>query len=238
MSRSFIAFYSDDYQRKTQHLDTLQHGAYFLLLQHCWTHGSIPPQPEARAAIARMTLKAWQKIAPVADAFFDAEGRNKRASEEIEKADLIRTKRAIAGKLGGLRSGTSKAIAKLQQTSSKQAAFATQLPSNCVPIQNVDIKTTTDRVERADGSKLTATPQLLASIHRRQARPRKDPTTLSPLYLAGWRLLASSSCRLPDCQSRRLPSLTRSSPRSRDTGRPRQRRTNTTLRPIGWSSRA
>jgi uncharacterized protein YdaU (DUF1376 family) len=61
MSRQFIAFYSGDYQRKTRHLSTEQHGAYLLLLMHCWTHGSIPPQPEARAAIARMTLRDWQR---------------------------------------------------------------------------------------------------------------------------------------------------------------------------------
>ena len=124
MSRAFIAFYSGDYQRKTQHVSTEQHGAYLLLLMHCWAHGSIPPQPEARAAIARMTLTAWQKIAPVADAFFDAEGRNKHASEEIAKAEHLSAMRALAGKLRGHRSGTSKAIAKLQQTSGRPAAFA------------------------------------------------------------------------------------------------------------------
>jgi uncharacterized protein YdaU (DUF1376 family) len=171
MSRQFIAFYSGDYQRKTQHLSTEQHGAYLLLLMHCWSHGAIPPQPEARAAIARMTLKGWQKIAPTIDAFFDAEGHNKRATEEIAKADAISTKRALAGKIGGHRSGTSKAIAALQPAIAKQApstheAFAKHLPSNCVAIQNQNIETTTDRVERA---RLTATPQLLASIRGRSA---------------------------------------------------------------------
>jgi len=140
MSRAFIAFYSGDYQRKTQHVSTEQHGAYLLLLMHCWAHGSIPPQPEARAAIARMTLKGWHKIAPTIDAFFDAEGRNKHASEEIAKAEHLSTKRALAGKLRGHRSGTSKAIAKLQQTSGRPAAFAKHLPSNCVAIQNQNKK--------------------------------------------------------------------------------------------------
>ena len=125
MSRAWIAFYMGDYQKKTQHLDTLQHGAYFLLLQHCWTNGSIPAEPASRAAIARMPLKAWQKIAPIIDPFFDGDGRNKRASEEIEKAEIIRTKRAIAGKQGGYASGISKAIAMAER--SKRIANAKQI---------------------------------------------------------------------------------------------------------------
>lgn len=144
MSRAFVAFYMGDYQKKTQHLDTLQHGAYSLLLQHCWTHGSIPIEPAARAAIARMTLPSWKKIAPIINAFFDAEGRNKRATEEIEKSERIRLQRAIAGRKGGFTSGTSKAIAKGQQDRSKDVANATrslqqpvqQKHGICVPNKN------------------------------------------------------------------------------------------------------
>jgi uncharacterized protein YdaU (DUF1376 family) len=127
MSRAFIAFYMGDYQKKTQHLDTLQHGAYSLLLQHCWTHGSIPLEPSARAAIARMTLPAWKKIAPVIDRFFDVEGRNKRATKEIERAERISLKRAMAGQKGGFKSGISKSIAKGHQLRSNEIANATDL---------------------------------------------------------------------------------------------------------------
>lgn len=126
MSRSWIAFYMGDYQKKTQHLDTLQHGAYSLLLQHCWTHGCIPLEASSRAAIARMTLPAWKKIAATIDAFFDGDGCNKRATEEIAKAEVIRTKRAIAGARGGTRSGISKAIARGER--SKHEANAYQTP--------------------------------------------------------------------------------------------------------------
>jgi len=144
MSRAFVAFYMGDYQKKTQHLDTLQHGAYSLLLQHCWTHGSIPLEPSARAAIARMTLPAWKKIAPVINAFFDAEGKNKRATKEIERAERISLKRAMAGQKGGFSSGVSKSIAKGKQMRSNEVANATDLlkqtgkqkPSNCEPIKN------------------------------------------------------------------------------------------------------
>jgi len=184
MSRPFIAFYAGDYQRKTQHLDTLQHGAYFLLLQHCWTHGSIPLEPASRAAIARMTLPAWKKIAPAIDAFFDAEGRNKRATEEIQKAEVISTKRALAGRSGGIRSGISKAVANgkqmLQQAGSKPVANGIangqQNRGICEAIQNINFKTSTGRVERCDGDKpkppnLTTREELEALIAaRRQGR--------------------------------------------------------------------
>lgn len=125
MSRQFIAFYMGDYQKKTQHLTTEQHGAYFLLLQHCWIHGSIPADPGSRAAIARLSLSQWKKMAPIIDAFFNDDGTNPRASEEIEKAERKWAQRVIAGKKGGERSGVSRAInagskieAKSKQTGS------------------------------------------------------------------------------------------------------------------------
>lgn len=152
MSVPFIAFYPGDYQRKTQHLTTLQHGALFLLLQHCWTHGAIPLEPAQRAAIARLGEREWQKVAPAIDPFFDASGRNKRAAEEHAKAEIIRTKRALAGRIGGLQSGRSKAVATgkqmLQQTLSKHRAAVEQPLSICVATQISNIKTTTSRVER------------------------------------------------------------------------------------------
>jgi uncharacterized protein YdaU (DUF1376 family) len=169
MSRAFVAFYMGDYQKKTQHLDTLQHGAYSLLLQHCWTHGSIPLEPAARAAIARMTLPAWKKIAPIINAFFDVDGRNKRATEEIEKSERIRLKRSIAGRSGGHQAGISKAIAKGQQIRSNELANARQnsqqKPGYCEPNKNSKLESflTTarelvDETKQTGGSLATALP--------------------------------------------------------------------------------
>jgi uncharacterized protein YdaU (DUF1376 family) len=126
MSRAFVAFYMGDYQKKTQHLDTLQHGAYILLLQHCWIHGRIPLEAASRANIAKMTLPAWKKIAPVINAFFDEEGCNKRAAEEIAKAEDLRTKRSSAGFRGGINSGISKAIAKGRASKYEANAYQNQ----------------------------------------------------------------------------------------------------------------
>ena len=155
--RKYIAFYPTDHLRKTQHLDTLQHGALFLLLQHCWSYGSIPLEPAARAAIARMTLSAWRKVAPVVDAFFDSEGRNKRASEEIAKANDISLKRALAGRRGGLKSGLSKSIAIAMQM---PLQLLSKSQSNCVAIKKDIYKTTTGYVERGPGNEETPTSDL------------------------------------------------------------------------------
>lgn len=119
MSRAFIAFYMGDYDKDTQALSTLEHGAYFLLLKQCWVHGSIPLEPARRASIAKLSLREWSKIAPVIDPFFDDEGRNRRATREIEKADTARLKRAMAGHRGGLASGRSKAIRRGTQSNAE-----------------------------------------------------------------------------------------------------------------------
>lgn len=209
MSRAFVAFYMGDYQKKTQHLDTLQHGAYSLLLQHCWTHGSIPLEPQARAAIARMTLPAWKKIAPVINAFFDDQGRNKRATEEIEKAENVRLKRAIAGQKGGFNSGVSKSIAKGQQLRSKEIANASAglkqtgqqkvTNSEAIQISKLESFPTTAReaIEKSQqtrGSLATALPvgalreplspethRLLASLERLKAAKAATAAPVDPV---------------------------------------------------------
>jgi uncharacterized protein YdaU (DUF1376 family) len=112
MSRAWIAFYMGDYDKDTQALSTIEHGAYFLLLKQCWVHGVIPVEPAKRANIAKMSLRDWNKIAPTINSFFNEDGTQKRATKEIEKAEHIRLKRAIAGQRGGIKSGVSKAIRK------------------------------------------------------------------------------------------------------------------------------
>jgi uncharacterized protein YdaU (DUF1376 family) len=124
MSRSWIAFYIGDYLKDTQALTTEQHGAYLLLLMECWQKGQVPLDARSRAAIARVPLPRWKKISAPVDAFFAADGTNKRASAEITKAEMVSLKRAIAGAAGGHRSGLSKAITRGQQSKAEANAFA------------------------------------------------------------------------------------------------------------------
>lgn len=124
MSRAWIAFYIGDYLKDTQALTTEQHGAYLLLLMECWQKGSVPLDAVSRAAIARVPLPRWKKICAPIDAFFAGDGTNKRATTEISKAEVVSTKRAIAGAAGGRKSGLAKAIASGQRSKTEANAVA------------------------------------------------------------------------------------------------------------------
>jgi uncharacterized protein YdaU (DUF1376 family) len=172
MSRAWIAFYMGDYQKKTSHLTTEQHGAYFLLLQHCWMGLSLPKDDRSRAVIARVSFHKWKNMCGVINSFFDEDGFNKRALEEIAKAEEISTKRAMAGQKGGFRSGITKAIAK--QTGSKRVAFATaglqqtpkQKPSNCIASHKEKIITTSESgTEGATEKEKSGKPRVQASSY-------------------------------------------------------------------------
>ncbi len=154
MSRAWIAFYMGDYDKDTQALSTLEHGAYFLLLKQCWVHGVIPLEPAKRANIAKLTLREWCKIAPTINPFFNEDGTQKRASKEIEKAETLRTKRALAGQRGGENSGRSRSIQRGRESkyeangkqSFKQTPIQTGSPAEA--IHSSISKTTTVGVER------------------------------------------------------------------------------------------
>jgi|SRR5579863_5142603 len=112
MSRAWINFYMGDFQKKTTHLNALETGVYFLLLMECWTNGKIPIEPERRARIGKVSLKEWKQLAPTINPFFEDDGTNRRASEEIEKVENARTRRYLAAQKAGRASQLSQAIDK------------------------------------------------------------------------------------------------------------------------------
>jgi uncharacterized protein YdaU (DUF1376 family) len=124
MSRSWIAFYIGDYLKDTQALSTEQHGAYLLLLMECWQKGRVPLDAAGRASVARLPLQRWKKISAPIDAFFAADGTNKRATTEITKAEMVSLKRAMAGAAGGRRTGLAKAIVQGQHSKIEANAVA------------------------------------------------------------------------------------------------------------------
>jgi len=112
MSRAFMPWYVGDYLRDTGHLTTEQHGAYMLLLGHCWQHGAIPLDDKERAAIAKLSIKRWRAIKAPIERFFNDDGTQKRVSRELAKADVVSMKRKLAGAKGGFHSS----VAKVKQT--------------------------------------------------------------------------------------------------------------------------
>ncbi|HEY2528074.1 MAG TPA: YdaU family protein [Xanthobacteraceae bacterium] len=112
----WMPFYIGDYMADTLHLTTEQHGAYFLLICACWTHGGFLPDDDAElAAITRLPLDAWKiarrKLAP----FFKISGqkwRQKRVGVELQRAEHLHRVRSKAGSKGGSK---SKARARVPQ---------------------------------------------------------------------------------------------------------------------------
>lgn len=123
MSRPWMPLYVGDYLRDTGHLTTEQHGAYMLLIMHCWQHDALPETANGRAAVARLTPKRWESMAPVVEKFFRPDGTQKRIEEEKEKTDRALMQRRIAGAKGG----TNSAIAR--------ARFKRPLPSRSPPAE-------------------------------------------------------------------------------------------------------
>jgi uncharacterized protein YdaU (DUF1376 family) len=118
MSRAWMPWYIGDYLRDTGHLTTEQHGAYMLLLAHCWQHGAIPISASERAAIAKLTPARWKAISGPLNRFFKADGTQKRVTQELEKVETVSIRRTLAG----VNSAIARGVAK--QTVSKRAANA------------------------------------------------------------------------------------------------------------------
>lgn len=127
-----MPLYVGDYLRDTGHLTTEQHGAYMLLLMHCWQHDALPETANGRAAVARLTPKRWEVMAPTIERFFQPDGKHKRVEAEKEKTDRALMQRRLAGQRGGTQSAISRAaqskFKRPVQSRSPPAETETKLP--------------------------------------------------------------------------------------------------------------
>lgn len=117
MSRPFMPWFIGDYLRDTGHLNTEQHGAYLLLLAHCWQHECIPASAGERAAIAKLTPARWKAVCAPINRFFNEDGTQKRVTKEIERTERAIEQRRNAGQ----RSGVSRTLKKWQRKASELA---------------------------------------------------------------------------------------------------------------------
>ena len=112
MSRPWMPLYVGNYIADTQHLTTLEHGAYMLLLMHYWMHGGLPSDEKRLSLIAKLDPKTWRKVRPVLGAFFTPEWRHKRVDAELAKAaEISEINKVNAGKRWSRRNATADAIA-------------------------------------------------------------------------------------------------------------------------------
>ena len=99
----WMPFYVAKYLGKTDHLTTLQHGAYLLLIMHYWQHGSLPSDVKNLQKICKISSYQWSKNWPVLSKFFTADLKHERVERELQKAENISIKRQFSGRRGGLK---------------------------------------------------------------------------------------------------------------------------------------
>ncbi len=110
MGRAWMPLYVGDYLRDTRDLNTLQHGAYLLLIMHYWQHDALPGDDARLAAIAGLSVAQWRRIREPVQAKFSDGWRHKRIEAEIAKTDRALMQRRAAGRNGGVKSGIARAL--------------------------------------------------------------------------------------------------------------------------------
>jgi uncharacterized protein YdaU (DUF1376 family) len=112
MGRAWMPLYVGDYLRDTRDLNTLQHGAYLLLIMHYWQHDALPSDDARLAAITGLSVAQWRRIREPVQAKFSDGWRHKRIEAEIAKTDRALMQRRAAGRNGGVKSGIVRAVAQ------------------------------------------------------------------------------------------------------------------------------
>lgn len=106
MQRPWMPFYVYDYLGDTEHLSTLQHGAYCLLLFCYWRRGGLPNDDQQLANITKMSLDDWLIHRPVLKAFFYDGWHHKRVEAELrrstEKIAMARAKGQKGGQIAAM----------------------------------------------------------------------------------------------------------------------------------------
>lgn len=95
---SHIPVFPDAYLRDTTHLTTEEHGAYFLLLMAAWGSDDcgIPYDEKRLAALVKMPVAKWRKIAPTILEFW-TQDRGRLYQKRLHKEwTYVRSKRAKA----------------------------------------------------------------------------------------------------------------------------------------------
>ncbi len=102
----YMQFYPAKYLADTQHLTTLEHGAYLLLIFNYWQRGAALPNDDKKlATITRLPIKDWLKVKPTMAEFFQVsldEWRHGRIEADILAIDDRRSKSTDAAELSKL----------------------------------------------------------------------------------------------------------------------------------------
>jgi len=98
----WMPVYIGDYLRDTEELTGPEHGAYLLLLMHYWQkNGEIGSDVERLARVCKSSVETCSFILGYYFVLENGNYKNKRADEEIAKAEKRRVSRSENGKMGG-----------------------------------------------------------------------------------------------------------------------------------------
>lgn len=101
----YMQLYVTDYKSDTEHLTTVEHGAYLLLMMNYWqTARPLPASDKRLAAIAKLPLADWMEIRDTLAEFFETAGdvwRHKRIERDLARIIAKSEQAAAAGKASG-----------------------------------------------------------------------------------------------------------------------------------------
>ena len=99
-SNPYMPLFVGDYLRDTVHLQTVEHGAYMLILMALWSQGgAIKSDPKYLARVARMTPTKFKNMWPSIEGFFISENgvlRHARIDRELTHIEKKRAKKVQA----------------------------------------------------------------------------------------------------------------------------------------------
>lgn len=138
-----MPWYIADYLADTMHLTVEEHGAYLLLIGHCWMQGGSLPNDERRLrAISKLDPQQWKTSWPVLCEFFveqDGVLRQKRVDAELERA----TRNVEQKKLAGRASADKRN--RQRQSNGRSTDDATETPTDISTEQSTEVQRHTQR---------------------------------------------------------------------------------------------
>ena len=151
LKASWMPLDCHDYLDDTQHLTTLEHGAYLLLIMHYWNTGSPIKLDENFSRLVKHVCKLSErdlkKVSPNLLRFFTIEDgllKHRRIDQEISTSNARRAKFVESGKRGGLakqaRKNDGESLATLEAASS--VALANNY-TYTLPVQDSSLRDST-----------------------------------------------------------------------------------------------
>jgi uncharacterized protein YdaU (DUF1376 family) len=179
-----MPFWVGDYLRDTQHLTTEQHGAYLLLIIHCWQHGAIPPDDVGRAQVARLLpVSRWNKIKAPVEAFFEPDGTHRRVIKERARVEHLNTVRRVAGSKGGFRASAARFKNNESKPPGKRVAIATAKPP-ANGTANTQQKASSAVAYQTKNQNLTSSSEYVAARARTEEMPGNQDKSAGSLATA------------------------------------------------------